>query len=193
MNVKCPNCRFKFDAPTDNANPGEEITCTCQRCGRQFPVVVEVPEAVVPEPAAQPQVQSPIPAPVTNVTSPKPIYPAEHAVYQEACEALHQWRLDDARELVNQLMATNPNVPQYRALQEQFLRAEAEFYKEQAHRQQLELQNQAMQQQQQQQPQVQIQKKSAAQNAADVFTTIWNVVKAIAAILIFIFFMRMCN
>ena len=192
MNVKCPNCRFKFDAPTDNANPGEEMTCTCQRCGRQFTVVVEAPEAAEPAAAPQAQAQSPMPAPRPDTNSPISIDPAEHAVYQEACEALHQWRLDDARELINQLMAWKPNIPQYRALQEQFLRAEAEFYKEQAHRQQLELQNQAMQQQQQQ-PQVQIQKKSAAQNAADVFTTIWNVVKAIAAILIFIFFMRMCN
>ena len=36
MNVKCPKCRFKFDAPTADINDSNEVSIICPRCGHAF-------------------------------------------------------------------------------------------------------------------------------------------------------------
>ena len=110
MNVKCPNCRFKFEVSFDNNQAGEEVNCTCQRCGRLFPVVVEAtPFEEEPVEIEQAVLQ---PEPEQNVSIPA-VDSVEQELYQDACEALRQFRLDDARVCINQLVAMRPNSVEY--------------------------------------------------------------------------------
>ena len=36
MNVKCPNCRYKFDVNPTDVNDNNEVNCSCPRCGKAF-------------------------------------------------------------------------------------------------------------------------------------------------------------
>ena len=36
MNVKCPNCRYKFDVNPTDVNDNNEVGCSCPRCGASF-------------------------------------------------------------------------------------------------------------------------------------------------------------
>lgn len=67
MNVKCPNCRFKFDVAPSDVNENNEVNCTCPRCGNVFvtryiapnvpaePAPVQQPQYIGSEPSLPPQ------------------------------------------------------------------------------------------------------------------------------------------
>lgn len=129
MNVKCPNCRFKFEVSLDNSQAGEEVNCTCRRCGRQFPIIVETTPLEegpieVDEVVQQPEIE--------QIASVPTIDPIEEGLYQDACEALQRFRIDDARNCIHQLLAIRPNSVEYLRLQNQLSQAETEYYKEKA-------------------------------------------------------------
>ena len=75
MNVKCPKCRFKFDAP---AGDGDMVACACPHCGTKF----EVPSPAAPKPLPPEQPQ-PSPKPVQQTVQQPVMQPAAQQPVQQ--------------------------------------------------------------------------------------------------------------
>ena len=108
MNVKCPNCRFKFEV-----NPNNELNCTCPRCGKSF--VALALEPVPASPPVQAANREPVAGPAQPQSQPKV---SEVDLYYSAMRCMEQDLIDKARAYVTQLLQMNPNEPLYIQLKE---------------------------------------------------------------------------
>lgn len=129
MNVKCPNCRFKFDVNPADANAYIEVNCTCPRCGKSF-------VAQVQEPGPKPQMEPPPHRePVVEPTQSQPqsqpqLQGSEVDLYYTAMKCMEDGMGYEARAYVNRLLELNPNESLYIQLKEKLDRADEEKRRE---------------------------------------------------------------
>ena len=112
MNVKCPNCRFKFDVNPTDVNEQNEVNCTCPRCGKTF--VSQVLESNAKPPVEQPANQGPVAEPI----GPQPQVQAqpeesEVELYYAAMKCIENGQNEEAKAYVTRLLQLNPTEQLY--------------------------------------------------------------------------------
>lgn len=111
MNVKCPNCRFKFDVNPTDVNANNEVNCTCPRCGMAFTSQYVAPANNLPmgEPAR------PIGAPMPPVD----VEEQEADLYYAVMKRMKAGQHEEAGIYLEKLLALKPDEPIYRNIKEQ--------------------------------------------------------------------------
>lgn len=102
MIVKCPKCRFKFDAPT--AIESNQLNCICPRCGHAFIASIQPSSTPAEEKQEVPKL----------VESDR----AEAELYFTAVKCLEEGQPEEARALVSVLLRMNPSEAMYIGLKD---------------------------------------------------------------------------
>jgi len=124
MNVKCPNCRYKFDVNPTDVNENNEVSCSCPRCGKSFATEVKgesvsMPQAEVPK-ADSPTSEERVP----QQSQSSQVEGTEIEIYYTAMKCMESGRAEDARPYVTRLLQLNPNEPLYIKFKEQLDQAD---------------------------------------------------------------------
>lgn len=114
MNVKCPNCRFKFDVNPTDVNEQNEVNCTCPRCGKAF--ISQYIAPVTEHPAEAPIQQ---PSPSAAPTSPAISQEQETDLYYAVMKRMKAGQHEEAGIYLEKLLALKPNEPMYLDIKKQ--------------------------------------------------------------------------
>lgn len=106
MNVKCPNCRFKFDVLSIDIN---KQSCICPRCGRHVAIEFIKPNPVIEYPQAKPE-------PHFN----------EADMFFAAKNFRDEGRYDEAMVYIDKLLEISPDEALYRNFKEDLNRLSEE-------------------------------------------------------------------
>ena len=114
MNVKCPNCRFKFDVNPTDVNEQNEVNCTCPRCGKAFTSQYIAP--VTEQPA-----EAPIQQPSPSAAPPSPAISQEQEtdLYYAVMKRMKAGQHEEAGIYLEKLLAMKPDEPMYLDIKKQ--------------------------------------------------------------------------
>ena len=114
MNVKCPNCRFKFDVNPTEVDEQNEVNCTCPRCGTSFTTQYVAPAVNHP-------VEEPVQQPSSNGDQPMPSASGgqEADLYFAVMKRMKEGQYEEAGAYLSKLLELNPNDPIYLNVKEQ--------------------------------------------------------------------------
>lgn len=111
MNVKCPNCRFKFDVNPTDVNEQNEVNCTCPRCGMAFTSQYIAPSF-----------NRPIEVPALQIdaqTQPVVSEEQEADLYYAVMKRMKAGQHEEAGIFLKKLLALKPDEPIYQEIKEQ--------------------------------------------------------------------------
>ena len=112
MNVKCPNCRFKFDVtPTDVDEI--DVNYTCPRCGKMFTAQNADVKTEHPQSPVQPIASS-----VNDISVQSHPQESEMELYYALMNRMEAGQHDAAGAYLAKLLELNPNEPMYLKIKE---------------------------------------------------------------------------
>ena len=111
MNVKCPNCRFRFDVTPTDINDNNEVNCTCPRCGSAFTSKYIASSSNHPFEEPVPSINAQVP-PVVSEEEEADLY---YAVMKRMKAGQHE----EAGVYLKKLLALKPDEPIYKDIKEQ--------------------------------------------------------------------------
>ena len=114
MNVKCPNCRYKFDVNPIEVDDQNEVNCTCPRCGTSFTTQYVAPAANHP-------VEGPVQQPSSNGDQSMPSVSGgqEADLYFAVMKRMKEGQYEEAGAYLSKLLELKPNDPIYLDVKEQ--------------------------------------------------------------------------
>lgn len=113
MNVKCPNCRFKFDIKQIDTNSNNEVNCTCPRCGKTF--MAQNADVAAEQPHSPVQ---PIASSVNDMSVQSLSQESEMDLYYALMNRMEAGQHDAAGAYLAKLLELNPNEPMYLKIKE---------------------------------------------------------------------------
>ena len=114
MNVKCPNCRYKFDVNPTGVNENNEVNCSCPRCGNAFASEYIPPVDITVEPPIdQPQ------NPGNNQPLGFSTQEQEADLYYALMTQMKAGNFGEAGIYLEKLLSLKPGEPVYLSIKEQ--------------------------------------------------------------------------
>ena len=108
MNVKCPNCRYKFDVNPTDVSENNEVSCSCPRCGTSFASQYIAPATeYVDNQIQQPALDK------NRMSQPAVTQDQEADMYFAVMKRMKTGQYEEAGDYLSKLLELKPNEPIY--------------------------------------------------------------------------------